>query len=104
MDRQAALLQLARGLGKAADSADWNALAEANRKMGEELPRLAKLGPLKDNERRALSVLREVHDKATLRCSEEKASVARHMSDIRANKEGWIAYALHGGINPDGNQ
>jgi hypothetical protein len=103
MDRQAAFLELARGIGKAADGADWKALEEAELKMGNELRRLARLGPLKENERKALLVLRSVHDKAALLCSEQKADVTQRMHDIRTNKEGWIAYALHGGINPDGN-
>lgn len=103
MDRRAAFLELARGIGKAADGADWKALGEVEQRMGVELQRLARLGPLKENERKALLVLRSVHDKATLLCSEQKADMAQRMRAIRANKEGWIAYALHGGINPDGN-
>jgi hypothetical protein len=104
MDRQAALLTLARSLGSAADAADWSALALASRKLGNDLPLLAKQGPWKDNERKALMILRDVHDKAHQRCSDAKGKLATHLSDIQANREGWIAYALNGGINSDGKQ
>ena len=86
MDRQAAFLELARGIGKAADGADWKALAEAEQRMGVELKKLARLGPLKENERKAFLVLRRVHDKAALWCSEQKADVAQRMQDIRTDK------------------
>jgi hypothetical protein len=103
-ERQKAILALARSLGKAADAADWRALAAADRSMALELPALAKQGPWKENERKALLILREVHEKATQRCSEAKTGLAKHLRDIQANKEGWVAYALNGGINSDGKQ
>jgi hypothetical protein len=103
-DRQKAIIALARSVGKAADAGDWRALAAADRAMALALPLLAKQGPWQENERKALRVLRDVHDKATQRCTEAKDSLAKHLSQIRDNKEGWLAYAFNGGINSDGIQ
>jgi hypothetical protein len=103
-DRQKAILALARNVGKAADAADWRALAAADRGMAQELPLLAKQGPWKENERKALLILRDIHEKATQRCTEAKDGLEIHLRQIRNNKEGWLAYAFNGGINSDGKQ
>lgn len=102
MPRRKEILSLSAALNAA--GADWTALESASRALAQRLPALAAHGQWNDTERAALLQLRAVHARAFQMCSDEKERLASHMREIQANKEGWIAYALIGATDLDGNQ
>jgi hypothetical protein len=95
MDKSTALLRIADSLRSAADGAAWEQLANTTRTLAPQLEALAARGPLSQTERAALQRLREAHDYA----AEAVASAARalhgRLEDMRTNKDGWLAYAMH---------
>ncbi|MEC5160629.1 hypothetical protein ACFDR9_003498 [Janthinobacterium sp. CG_23.3] len=103
MDRLRAIAQLSARLGAASDGADWDALQAACTALAADLPALAARGPWTAPERAALVALRSVHAQAFQLCSEEKQRLGLELGDIQANKEGWLAYALIGETELDGN-
>lgn len=103
MARQADILAMAARLSSAAGNGDWTALAAANSALAPTLATLAAQGAWSEAERGALRTLRAAHQQAYRDCSEEKERLARRLSDMQTNKEGWIAYALYGELDPHGN-
>jgi len=94
MDKSPALLRIAESLRSAADGAAWEQLAQMTRTLAPQLDALAAHGPLSRTERAALQRLREAHDHAFDAVAAASASLKTRMDDMRANKDGWIAYAL----------
>lgn len=94
MDKSAALLRIAESLRGAADGAAWEELAQMTRVLAPQLEALAARGPLTGAERAALQRLREAHDHAADAVAAEARAVKSRMDDMRANKDGWIAYAM----------
>jgi hypothetical protein len=94
MDNSTALLRIAASLRGAADDAAWEELAQMTRALAPQLEALAARGPLNDAERAALQRLREAHDHAADAVAAEARAVKTRMDDMRANKDGWIAYAM----------
>jgi hypothetical protein len=94
MDKSAALLRIAESLRGAADGAAWEQLAQMTRTLAPQLDALAARGPLTRAERAALQRLREAHDHAAEAVAAAAGALKTRMDDMRANKEGWIAYAM----------
>jgi hypothetical protein len=95
MDKSAALLGIADALRGAADGADWEQLAQMTRALAPQLDALAAGGPLSGTERAALQRLREAHDHAAEAVDAAARTLKTRMDDMQANKDGWIAYAMH---------
>ncbi|MFL6675553.1 MAG: hypothetical protein ACJ8LG_19935 [Massilia sp.] len=94
MDRTDAIAQLRAGLLDAAAERDWDRLGAGTRALAPQLARLGAGGPWNGAERRALAQLRDAHDLAAATCATAVEALARRLDEMRANKEGWIAYAL----------
>jgi hypothetical protein len=94
MARRDAILRLAAGLRDACAAHDWDRLGAATRALALQLSTLGAAGPWSDAERTALAQLREAHDQAALACGTALVALERRLDEMRANKEGWIAYAL----------
>jgi hypothetical protein len=94
MDKSPALLRIAESLRSAADGAAWEQLAQMTRTLAPQLDALAARGPLSRAERAALQRLREAHDHAAGAVAAAAESLSTRMDEMRANKDGWIAYAL----------
>ncbi len=104
MDRRTALLGLARRVAAASAQADWSALEALNGELAGSLPQLAAQGAWNDAEQTVLLQLRKIFAQAVKICSEEKDRLGKHLGALQANKEGWIAYASAGALDPDGIQ
>lgn len=104
MPRRAALLALASELSAAGAAGDWPALAAANAALKPALATLAAQGAWSGQERSALVALRAAHQQASLACAQEKERLGSKLDEMRANKEGWMAYALYSDIDPNGNE
>ncbi|MES2258632.1 MAG: hypothetical protein V4724_08940 [Pseudomonadota bacterium] len=94
MDRQQTLLQLAQKMSAATAASDWKALAAINTLMASVLPTLAEQGPWTPAERAALATLQQLHLQAVLCVRQASDELGKHLSEMQANKEGWMAYAL----------
>ncbi len=103
MARQQALRDLAQQLTAASAAGDWAALAAAERSMAQQLPVLHAHGPWSGPERAALDTLGAAHRDACRLCAQEKDKLGVQLSEMQANKEGWIAYALNNASDLDGN-
>jgi uncharacterized protein Yka (UPF0111/DUF47 family) len=95
MDKSPALLRIAESLRGAADGAAWEQLAQMTRALAPQLEALAARGPLTPAERAALQRLREAHDHAAEAVDAAARALKTRMDDMQANKDGWIAYAMH---------
>jgi hypothetical protein len=94
MDRHKQLLQLRAAIADAAAARDWDRLGSTERALAPQLQALAARGPWNAAERAALAQLRAAHDGAAEACAGAANALSRHLDEMRANKEGWIAYAL----------
>jgi ABC-type transporter Mla subunit MlaD len=92
MDRREQLLALRTGLVDA--GADWDRLDAAVRAIAERLAALDGAGQWSASELATLAQLRAAHDEAALACDGALRALGQRLDDMRANKEGWIAYAL----------
>jgi hypothetical protein len=104
MDNSAALLRIAASLRGAADAAAWEQVAQMTRALAPQLDALATRGPLSATERAALQRLREAHDHAFDAVAAASQALQTRMDDMRANKEGWIAYAMQDATESDAVQ
>ncbi|MBS1190278.1 MAG: hypothetical protein H6R10_2070 [Rhodocyclaceae bacterium] len=93
MDKLTALLHLTRRLNEAARGQDWEALAQADRALSAALPDLVQGGNWNAAECTAFEGLRHAHQLATERCTDELARLDEWLAKMRANREGWLAYA-----------
>ena len=94
MDRQRTLLALAPKMNAAIAADDWKMLAAINTLMSTTLPAMAEQGRWTPAERAALGALRQLHEQAMVRCEQSAGALSAHLHSMRANKEGWLAYAL----------
>lgn len=94
MDRQRTLLALGKKMHAAIAADDWKTLAALNTLMTTTLPALAQQGSWTPAERAALGALRQLHEQAMLRCEQSAGALSAHLHNMRANKEGWLAYAV----------
>jgi hypothetical protein len=104
--RQARLAQVARfgeAMQAAAAREDWDSLGEHTRALSPLLRALAAHGPWNAAERVLLERVHAQHDAATLRAAAAARSLELRLEDMRANKDGWIAYALHNDAEPGAN-
>ena len=95
MDRQVALLRLARRLAAAAADKDWETLGRVDRELAAALPQLAAHGAWSPAEQRALDELQRAHAAAQADCLRETAEAGRRLGQMRESKEGWMAYAMN---------
>jgi len=96
MDRRSQLINLTLRMNAASAARDWTVLGHVDRELGALLPRLAADGPWDAPEGRALDHLRQAHRTALKRCEREAAAIGQRLTQMCANKEGWLAYALAG--------
>jgi len=104
--RQARLTQVARlgdALQGAASREDWDGLGEHTRALSPLLRALAAHGPWNAAERVLLERVHAQHDAAALRAAAAARALEPRLEEMRANKDGWIAYALHNDTEPDAN-
>jgi len=94
--RQAQLLRMADALRAAAHQADWERLGEHARALAPQLRALAARGPWNPAERAALQRLRGAHDDAARAAAAAADALAVRLEALRNNKDGWLAYAMHG--------
>lgn len=94
-DRQALLLQMGEALSSAAVKADWALLGEHANALAPRLQALAARGPWNAAERQALQRLRGAHDDAAAAAATASDELALKLEQLRSNKDGWIAYAMH---------
>lgn len=95
LNRQAQLKQLGDALQAAAAGADWTRLDEQARALGPVLQALAARGPWSAAERGALQRLRTQHDAAAQAAAGATRALGARLEELRTNKDGWIAYAMH---------
>lgn len=100
MDRQAQLKQLGDAMQAAAARADWTRLGEQARDLAPALHLLAARGPWSAAERNALQHLRSQHDAAAASAGHAARALGARLEELRANKDGWIAYAMFSDNEP----
>ncbi|WP_377705620.1 hypothetical protein [Pseudoduganella sp. UC29_71] len=89
-------------MSAATAASDWTALAAINTLMAASLPVMAAQGPWTPAERAALAALRQLHLQAEHCAGLASADLAAKLSEMQANKEGWMAYAMTGGDHEAG--
>jgi hypothetical protein len=94
MARHKQLLQLRAALAEAGAQRNWDQLGVVVRALAPRLATLAAAGPWNAAELAALAQLRSAHEQAALACKDALGALAQSLDGMRANKEGWIAYAL----------
>lgn len=95
MARTLQLSHFTQRLKEAALARDWHALAAADHEIAQALPGLALLGEWTLTELRAFEALRAAHEQARAQCAAAAESLNEQMADLRALKDGWLAYAMH---------
>lgn len=100
-DRQAQLARLGDALQAAASRADWDRLGEQARVLLPALRGLAAQGPWTASERTALERVRAQHDAAAQGVAAAARALEPRLEEMRANKDGWIAYAMYSETEPD---
>lgn len=93
--RQARLAHLGNNLQDAAAREDWDRLGEQARALFPALRALAAQGPWNAGERAALERVRAQHDAAARHVAAAARALEPRLEEMRANKDGWIAYAMH---------
>jgi hypothetical protein len=93
--RQAQLLRMGEALHAAAAAADWAALDKHVSTLAPQLRTLAARGPWNAAERQAIARLRTAHDAAFQAATGASDELASRLEQLRNNKDGWIAYAIH---------
>ena len=110
LDRQARparltqLAQLGDAMQAAAARADWDRLGEHARALSPLLRGLAAHGPWNARERAALERVRTQHDAAAAHAAAAARALEPRLEEMRANKDGWIAYAMHNDTEPGANR
>jgi hypothetical protein len=94
-NRQARLAHLGNNLQDAAAREDWDRLGEQARALFPALRALAAQGPWNAGERAALERVRDQHDAAARHVAAAARALEPRLEEMRANKDGWIAYAMH---------
>jgi hypothetical protein len=99
-DRQAQVARLGDALQAAAARSDWDKLGEQARALIPALRALAARGPWTTSERAALERLRAQHDAAAAGAATAARALESRLEEMRANKDGWIAYAMYSETEP----
>jgi hypothetical protein len=94
MDRRGAIDRLRAELAGATAARDWSRLEAVVSELAAQLAALGGAGPWSGAERQSLIRLRAVHDQAVEACTAATDALARQLDEMRANKDGWTAYAL----------
>lgn len=94
MDRTPALLKLTQAVGSASRAADWAALETADAAVAAGLRTAAAQGAWMAAELDALRRLRDAHQAAVGQCARAATELEHKLDGMRANKEGWLAYAV----------
>lgn len=94
-DRQARMARLGNALQDAAARADWERVGEHARALLPALRALAAQGPWTAAERATLERVRTQHDGAARQVAAAARALEPRLEEMRANKDGWIAYAMH---------
>lgn len=100
MDRTRILELMAARLNSASFGAKWDLLERAVVELGPQVQALAAQGPWTALERAALVRLRAAHDSAAHAAADAAAGMQARLDEMRNNKEGWMAYALAGELEP----
>ena len=109
IDRQARLahvasqVELGGAMQAAASREDWDGLGEHTRALSPLLRALAAHGPWNAAERVLLERVHAQHDGAALRAAAAARALEPRLEEMRANKDGWVAYALHNDAEPGAN-
>jgi hypothetical protein len=103
-DRQVRLARLGDALQAAAARADWDQLGEQSRALFPALRALAAQGPWTAGERATLERVRAQHDAAARDVAVAARALEPRLEEMRANKDGWIAYAMHSETEPGVSQ
>lgn len=93
--RQTQLLHMGDALRAAAAAADWALLGQHVDALAPQLQALAARGPWSAAERQAVTRLRAAHDLAFAAAAAASGELAARLEQLRSNKDGWIAYAMH---------
>jgi len=104
LDRRARLLAIGDAIESAAADADWHRLGEHARALAPALQALAARGPWNGAERAALQRLRGQHDAAAAGAARAADAIEARLDTMRANQEGWLAYAMHNEIEQGASQ
>ena len=102
MDRQRTLLSLTQKMHAAVGAEDWWMLAALNTLLAATLPQMAAQGPWDAAEKAALAGLYQSHQEAARRCALATAEIGRKLSELQANREGLLAYALDSELAENG--
>jgi hypothetical protein len=94
-DRQARMARMGDALQDAAARADWDRVGEQARTLLPALRALAAQGPWTAGEHATLERVRAQHDAAAHQVAAAARALEPRLEEMRANKDGWIAYAMH---------
>lgn len=97
MDKAMQLLRMAQGLRQAGRHRDWRALQRLDLDLAAALGGWVPPVAPTELERQALQAIGEAHAEARQLCREEMQSLGQTLSQMRDSREGWRAYAAHGG-------
>jgi hypothetical protein len=103
-DRQAQLARMGDALQAAAARSDWDRLGEHARALLPALRTLAAHGPWTASERAALERVVALHDAAAQGVAHAARVLESRLEEMRANKDGWIAYAMYSETEPGVSQ
>lgn len=93
------MLDLARRLREGTLARDWDALARTSRELTALLAPLAADQARAPAQRQALRELQQAHQQAHALCNSAAEELQRALEELRAHKDGWMAYAAHGEMN-----
>ena len=99
MARAIQMIQLTQRLRAAAAAQNWSALEAADQELAALLARAASSPVLTPAERTALPALEQAHRQALAQCANACEQLIQRMGELQANKDGWLAYALHSDLN-----
>lgn len=91
------LLRLAQGLREATRHRDWRALQRLDVDLGAALSGWTPSTVPTALERQAMQAVSEAHAEAHQLCRDEMQSLHQTLDQMREGREGWRAYAAHGG-------
>lgn len=94
MDNSRRLRDAVRRLDQAVERRDWAMAGVADRALGRLLESLIGV-ELNAADRTALDAARLAHARARQRCEDASAQLEANLVRMRANKEGWTAYAMN---------
>ncbi|HTN67451.1 MAG TPA: hypothetical protein VL051_14845 [Burkholderiaceae bacterium] len=89
------MIQLAERLQAASAAKHWCALATIDDELTQLLPAMKAQRGWSAREQAALSVVRQAHRVAYENCLAEAGRLGKHLDEMQAHKEGWIAYSMN---------